>query len=158
VVPGLVVWGFSTPVLWYTGRPYQEFCLQLPLLALATVALVLVVPYGVGPAAWVAAALVLARCAVLCTAACRALQLPLRDFAADFARALVLGTPMVLAALAVPALLPVTVWPVVRLVAGLAGGGLAALLQLWLRPGVLGPQAGALLRRLAPRFAARLKS
>lgn len=74
-VPAWACWGVSTPVLWSTGRQHHEGMLQIPLLAIAVAAWLLLAGEGVRAIAVASAALVFARAAVMVAAALNTLEL-----------------------------------------------------------------------------------
>jgi lipopolysaccharide exporter len=149
-MPGFVTWGMSTPVLWNTNRAHHEVLLQLPLLPFAAGAFYLVASHGVLGAALVGSGLLLARGAVMATAAFRVLQLSPSNWLAWFARGAVLSAMVAALVLGACALLPAGAPPLLRLLVsgGAAGAGMAALLLL--RPQSLGSEATAMLGRFFP--------
>ena len=85
-MPAYITWGMSTPILWNTGGKHLESLLQLPLIVAAGAMLFLFAGQGAATVALIAAGTLLARALVVGTAACRRLQVGLRDLAPLAAR------------------------------------------------------------------------
>jgi lipopolysaccharide exporter len=154
-LPAWACWGFSTPVLWNSGRKQQEFMLQLPLLAIALPAWWLFAPGGIRGVAVVSAIVIFARAFVIITAALRALGLRWSSILAYAARGLGLSVVCGGAVLAGQHAVAGLTFPGVSLYAGSACALAAILLMVGARPQVLGDEAQSALARLIPRFAMR---
>ena len=154
-LPAWASWGVSTPVLWSTGRQNHEALLQLPLLAIAVVAWLLLASEGVRAVALASAGVIFARTVVMVIAAMNALDLRwtyvLRPAARGAALAAVCGAAVLAAQHTVAPL----AMPLVSLA---AGGGLALatlLLMVMVRPHWLGEDVTAALCNLFPRLRLR---
>jgi lipopolysaccharide exporter len=154
-MPAFVIWGISTPVLWNTGRPQQEFALQLPLIPLGALALWLAAPHGIAAAALAVGGLLLLRALVLVVAALRALRMPGSRLAPHALRGALLSAACAAAVWAGLRLAQPVGAPLVSLLAGSAPL-LAALLVPWLRPQWCAPVLGEPCWRMVLRFAPRL--
>jgi len=150
-MPFYVAWGMSTPVLWNSGQRRLEAGLQAPLLVVAGLALAWIAPRGAAAIAAAAAVVFLARAVLMMTAACRAIAAPSRDVARILAPPLVLCTAVAAAAQAALTMLSEVGGPWLR-VASAALAGLAAYAVLArLFPGLIGPEARAMVARLRRR-------
>jgi lipopolysaccharide exporter len=150
--PALLSFGLSTPLLWNTGRGYQEPVLQLPILVAFVVALMATVGHGIVAVAWLVAGTQALRATVAALAACRAIGLRPVELLPQLAR----GAAFALLAIA-------GAW--VGGQAGHAAGSAIAALALaatvpalllvalvWARPTLLGAPAAAMVLRIAPPF------
>lgn len=77
MVPFLVVWAISTPILWNTGRRSAEFAVQLPFIPIAALAIVVAAGDSLLAVAWVTAAMFVLRTLLMVILACRALDISL---------------------------------------------------------------------------------
>lgn len=161
-IPAFLSWSLSTPILWNTGRGRWELLGQLPVLAVAVVALVTVqfngVPVSALGLAWASAALVTARMLSMIGFAIAAVELPARRVAATVIRGSLLALLAVTLTLLLRQglsfdLLPVALRPVLRLVTiGFITTGAMWLLIKKL-PWLLGVDAIDALHGFAPRIA-----
>lgn len=78
-MPAYITWGLSTPVLWNTGKKHFEMLLQLPVIAVAVLAFLLFSDGGMMILATIAACTLLARGLITTIAACRLLNISMRD-------------------------------------------------------------------------------
>jgi O-antigen/teichoic acid export membrane protein len=154
-LPAWACWGFSTPVLWNTGRRHLEALLQLPLLALALPAWWLLTPYGIRAAAAVSVAVIFLRAGVIIAAALRALSLGWSALLPFGARGLGLGALGAAAVVAAQQATAGSDLPAVRLLAGGACALLVLLGIIGFFPRVLGPEARGALARLIPALGLR---
>ncbi|MEO8653990.1 MAG: oligosaccharide flippase family protein, partial [Ramlibacter sp.] len=154
-LPAWVCWGFSTPVLWNTGRKHLEYQLQLPILALAAPAWWLSAAHGIRWAAAVSAIVILARAVVIIAAALKALDLRWSAILPYFARGLFLSAVCAVAVQAGQHGVAALTFPGASLFAGSLGAAAAMLLVLAMRPRVLGVETLSALARLFPAFRVR---
>ncbi|HMA09705.1 MAG TPA: oligosaccharide flippase family protein [Ramlibacter sp.] len=154
-LPAWVCWGFTTPVLWNTGRKHLEYQLQLPLLALAAPAWWLSASHGIRWAATVSAVVILARTGVIIAAALKALDLRWSAIAPYLARGLFLSALCAVAVRAGQHGVAGLAVPGASLFAGSLGASAAMLLVLAVRPQVLGPETLRALARIFPAFRVR---
>ena len=150
-LPAWACWGFSTPVLWNTGRKHLEYQLQLPMLAVAAPAWWLIAPSGIRSAAIVSALVIVARAGVIIAAALRALGAAVERRASDAARGLFLSAVCAAAVLAGKHAVATLTFPGVSLYAGGICAVAAMLLLVATRPQLLGVEALSALARLFPR-------
>jgi lipopolysaccharide exporter len=154
-LPAWVCWGFTTPVLWNTGRKHLEYQLQLPLLALAAPAWWLSASHGIRWAATVSAVVILARAGVIIAAALKALDLRWSAVAPYFVRGLLLSALCAVAVRAGQHGVAGLTFPGASLFAGSLGAAAAMLLVLAMRPQVLGPETLGALARIFPALRVR---
>lgn len=152
-MPAYLAWALTTPVLWNTGRKWQELGLQLPLLLLAAPALYWACDVGAAHVAAVASGVFGLRYAVMLLAASRALpQLTGNVLLALACRSLIFMTVVVAPALLVQTLVAGRVaapWAVGGL--QLAAGLLPWMYVLLSWPRLLGGPALGLLSRFMPK-------
>ena len=157
-MPALAIWGIATPVLWNSGRPHQEWALQLPLIAVGALAVWLAAPRGITAAAMAVGLLCQCRALVLTAAALHALQLPWARLARPALRGLALAAGAAATVRTIQQPLAEAA-PLARLAASALAPALAVALLLWLRPrwcqGAIGPQAWAMVLRFAPTLGGR---
>ena len=140
----------STPVLWNTGRRNLEALLQAPMIFFSVPLLYVSASYGVVGVAWAIVLVFCVRALLVGGAACRAVNLGIRDLAPDLTRGFLLSILAVGAAFTAFLLTPVGSQSLWRLVsASLATATTLGLLVYW-RPSVLGPNALKILRRFLP--------
>jgi lipopolysaccharide exporter len=153
-IPAWACWGLSTPVLWNTGRKHLEVLLQLPVLAVAVPAWILLAPYGIRAVAAASVAVIFARAAVIVVAGLRALDIGGRPLLQMMLRGLALAA---VGAAAVLATRYGVHWshPGLALAAGAAAGGGSLLLLAAVRPQVLGPELRGVVARFIPAFGPR---
>jgi O-antigen/teichoic acid export membrane protein len=151
-LPAWVCWGFTTPVLWNTGRKHLEYQLQLPLLALAAPAWWLLARYGIRAAAIVSAVVIVARAVVIIAAALRALELRWSAVLPYLMRGLSLSALCAVAVLAGQYGVAALAFPGAALLAGGLGAAAAMLLILVMRPRMLGAETLSALARMFPAF------
>ena len=137
-LPAWVCWGFTTPVLWNTGRKHLEYQLQLPLLAVAAPAWWLFAPAGIRSAAIVSALVIVARAGVIIAAALRALDLRWSVVLPYAARGLFLSALCAVAVRAGQHGGAMLTFPGASLFAGAMGAVATMLLVVAARPQVLG--------------------
>jgi O-antigen/teichoic acid export membrane protein len=154
-LPAWACWGFTTPVLWNTGRKHLEYQLQLPLLAVAAPAWWWFAPGGIRAAAVVSALVIVARAAVIVAAALRALELRWSAVLPYFVRGLALSALCAAAVSAARHAVATVTFPGVSLFAGGLAALAAMLLVVAARPQLLGPEAQSALARLVPAFRLR---
>ncbi len=154
-LPAWVCWGFTTPVLWNTGRKHLEYQLQLPLLALAAPGWWLFARYGIRPAAIVSTVVIMARSAAIMAAALRALELRWSAVLPDLMRGLFLAALCALAVLAGQRGAAGITFPGASLFAGGLGAAAAVLLVVMLRPRMLGQETLSALTRIVPALRVR---
>ena len=154
-LPAWASWGFTTPVLWNTGRKHLEYQLQLPLLAIAAPAWWLFAPGGLRPVAIVSAVVIILRAIVIIGAALRALNLGWAAVLPYAARGLMLSSVCALAVLVGKHAVSALSFPGISLVAGGTAAALAMLLLIAVRPQLLGLETLSALGRLFPAFRAR---
>lgn len=154
-LPAWACWGFTTPVLWNTGRKHLEYQLQLPLLAVAAPAWWLFAPAGIRSAAIVSALVIVARAGVIIAAALRALELRWSALLPYAARGLFLSTVCAAAVLAGKHAVATLTFPGVSLYAGGICAVAAMLLLVATRPQLLGVETLSALARLFPAFRVR---
>ncbi|MDB5870399.1 MAG: polysaccharide biosynthesis protein [Polaromonas sp.] len=99
-MPAYVIWGISTPVLWNTGRKYQESALQLPIVFAGALGFYLFAGRSLHAAAAVAALLLVLRALVIGTTAFRALKLDWKPLLPHVGRGMVLSALCAVGALA----------------------------------------------------------
>lgn len=80
VMPFLLIWGISTPILWNSGYTKLEFWLQLPMVFLWLAALSAVLDSPPQVVAIVAASLFALRCMIMVLAVVKVLEISLRSF------------------------------------------------------------------------------
>jgi O-antigen/teichoic acid export membrane protein len=149
-LPAWACWGFSTPVLWNTGRKHYEYMLQLPILALALPAWWFIAPSGIRAIAVVSALVIFARAGLIITAALRALGLRWSVLATPALRGAGLAIVGAAGVLGGQRLVAGVTLPGAELFAG-GLGALALLLVLvgtW--PQVIGAEAQSVLMRIFP--------
>jgi PST family polysaccharide transporter len=95
-MPAHLTFGVSTPILWNTGCKRYEVVLQLPILLLAAIAFYSLSSQGIVMVAAVAAAVLVARAAVITVKACRQLNIRVGDLAPSIMR----GSAMIVLAAA----------------------------------------------------------
>lgn len=154
-LPAWVCWGFTTPVLWNTGRKHLEYQLQLPLLAVAAPAWWLFAPAGIRAAAIVSALVIVARAGVIVTAALRALDLRWSVVLPYAARGLFLSALCAVAVRAGQHGGAMLTFRGASLFAGAIGAVAAMLLIVAMRPQLLGLETMGALARLFPAFRVR---
>jgi lipopolysaccharide exporter len=154
-LPAWACWGFSTPVLWNTGRKHLESMLQLPLLAIAFPAWWLVAPSGIRAIAVVSAIVIFARAIVIITASLIALNLRWQSILPYAARGAGLAAVCAGAVLAGQRAVAGVTFPGAAFYAGAACALAAMLLLVGARPQVLGHEARGALARLFPAMAPR---
>lgn len=88
-MPAYITWGMSTPILWNTGRKHLESLLQLPILAIAGYVFYSYANQGIVMVAIITACLLFARAVVVTTAACRLLNISIKDLLPSALRSLV---------------------------------------------------------------------
>jgi O-antigen/teichoic acid export membrane protein len=154
-LPAWVCWGFTTPVLWNTGRKHLEYQLQLPLLLAAAPAWWLFSRYGIRAAAIVSAIAIVARAAIIITAALRSLELRWSAVLPYLARGLFLSAVCALAVRAGQHGVESMTLPGAPLFAGGLGAIAIMLLILLMWPRLLGPEALSAIARMVPAFRVR---
>jgi lipopolysaccharide exporter len=148
-MPGFIVWGISTPVLWNTGRSSHEALLQWPVLFLACLFFSLFADSGVEVVAFITAMTLSIRGIVMCTWACRAINLSLIEVTPDLGRGIFLGVVCAVVAVAVQHWLSAFPAIVVLLVASAAAGVAGLSLIIW-RPTILGEGGCTVVIRFIP--------
>lgn len=155
-MPAYLTWAMATPVLWNTGRKHLEAALQLPLIGLAVAGFLVAGGRGIAQAGMVAAALYVARGAVMFAAAIRSVGLPVAELVPSVLRAAA-TTTIAVAGWAVAG----QCWPEAPALASALGGaavGFAVLAGAALSlPGLIGPDAGLVIGRFVPRLQSRLQ-
>lgn len=155
-MPAYVIWGLSTPVLWNTGRKYQECLLQLPLLAGGALAFFMLAEQGIRTAAVVAACLLVSRGIVIGMAAMAALNLRLTLLFPHIARSLMLSALTAAGALAGQKLVASFDLPLLSLGASSLTALVLVATTIAIRPQVLGDDTSAMLIRFFPGLASVL--
>ena len=154
-LPAWACWGFSTPVLWNTGRKQYEYLLQLPILAVALPAWWFIAPSGIRSIAIVSVLVIFARAALIITAALHALGLRWSVLLTSALRGAALAGLGAAGVIGGQELVSAVTLPGAALFAG--GFGAAAMLLLivaaW--PQVLGPEAQGVLARIFPFLGVR---
>jgi len=73
IAPFMLIWACATPVLWNTGNRSLEWKVQLPMIAVAALAVFLASRWSIAAVAWTMAAIYVARALLMAALACRAL-------------------------------------------------------------------------------------
>jgi lipopolysaccharide exporter len=156
-LPAWTAWALATPVLWHTGQPWREATLQLPLLALAVVAWLMLAPRGALAVAGVSLALTHARAACTVAASLHRLGLRVVPLAGLLVRGGVLAAACGIAGWAALGGLPAgepaatgPAWHAWRLAVGALGSATCGVLLVLACPALIGPEAQDLLRRVLP--------
>ena len=155
-MPAYVIWGLSTPVLWNTGRKYQESVLQLPVLALGALGFYGFAGQGIQAAATVAALLLVLRALVIGATAFRALKLRWTELLPDVGRGMLLSGLCAIGVKAAQAAVADYEMPLLSLAASTLMALCMLAVLLTARPQLLGQQSATMVLRFFPRLAHRL--
>lgn len=154
-MPGLIIWGVTTPVLTNTGRQHHESLLQLPVLVFAAAAFYLLTTSPVA-AAWVALLVLTLRTLAVAASAVQALQVRIGTLTQDLLRGTVLSGAVATLMWGIQTAVSPLGWPLVTLLCCGAGGGALLGGLVLLAPQTLGGRAQTMLIRFVPRLRHRL--
>lgn len=137
VMPFLLIWSISTPILWNAGHTKLELWLQLPMIFLWLVVLYAVSNSAAGTVAIVAAFLFAARCIVMVLAVGNVIKIPLRSLFRAIRGGIVLTLIMAVMSVALKlSIAMLDISPLLQLFLMLGGGVATYLISFFL----LGPR------------------
>jgi len=156
-MPAFVIWGLSTPILWNTGRKYDESVWQLPVLALGALGFYGFAGQGIESAATVAALVLVLRALLIGTMALRALKLGWIELLPDVGRGMVLSALCAVGVKAGQAAVSDFEIPLLSLACETLMAFSLLALVLAVRPQLLGTQSITMVIRFFPGLAPLLR-
>lgn len=156
-MPLFLMWGFTTPLLWTSGKVAREVQIQLPLAIMWCLACVIAASYSVEAVAWSVLALSAARCGLVMTTATRLMQIPARNLWVG-ARGGLLVSALVAAVVALVANRLASASPGVRMAACSVSAVLVWLAMLRVAPDLVSNELAQLFGKLLDRSPPRLHS